>query len=74
MKNFDQKYEFLESTCYPTPRIALFVRPLVTKFQPSGVLDAPGVLDAAWAPKGREGRSQAGQKAHKLEVGARRSP
>ena len=36
---------------HPTPRIALFVRalvsPLVTKFQPPGVLDASGVLDAA---------------------------
>ena len=36
---------------YPTPRIALFVRSffgsLVTKFQPPGVLDASGVLDAA---------------------------
>ena len=36
---------------YLTPRIALFVgslvRPLVTKFQPPGVLDASGVLDAA---------------------------
>ena len=38
---------------YPTPRIALSVRPLVTFFTPSGVLDAPGVLDASvrsWGP------------------------
>ena len=32
------------------------------------MLDAPGVLDTAWAPKGREGRSQAGPKGHQLEV------
>ena len=51
-----------------------FVRPLVTKFQPPGVLDASGVLDAAWAPEGREGRSQGGPKGHQLEVGARRAP
>ena len=28
----------------------------------------------AWAPEGREGRSQAGPKGRKLEVGARRAP
>ena len=28
----------------------------------------------AWAPVGREGRSQAGPKGHRLEVGARRAP
>ena len=28
----------------------------------------------AWAPEGREGRSQAGPKGHQLEVGARRAP
>ena len=60
----------------PTPRIALFIRPLVTFFTPSGVLDAPGVLDAAWAARaeGREGRSEAGPKGYQLEVGARRAP
>ena len=59
------KYQILllESPCSS-------VRPLVTKFQPS----LSGVLDAAWAPEGREGRSQAGPKGHQLEVGARRAP
>ena len=28
----------------------------------------------AWAPEGREGRSQAGPKGRQLEVGARRAP
>ena len=37
----------VHSAMNPTPRIALFVRPLVTNFTPSGVLDAPGVLDAS---------------------------
>ena len=37
-------------------------------------LHASGVLDAAWAPEGREGQSQAGPKGHQLEVGARRAP
>ena len=46
----------------------------MTKFQPPGVLDASGVLDAAFAPEGREGRSQAGPKGHQLEIGARRAP
>ena len=60
---------------HPTPRIAnSFVRSLVTKFAAPGVLDASGVLDATWAPEGREGRSQAGPKGHQLEVGARRAP
>ena len=38
------------------------------------VLDASGVLDAAWAPEGHEGRTQAGPKGHQLEAGARRAP
>ena len=33
-----------------------------------------GVGHTAWAPKGREGRSQVGPKGHQLEVGARRAP
>ena len=33
-----------------------------------------GVGHTAWAPEGREGRSQAGPKGHQIEVGARRAP
>ena len=36
--------------------------------------DDRGVGHTAWAPVGREGRSQAGPKGRKLEVGARRAP
>ena len=33
-----------------------------------------GVGHTAWVPEGREGRSQAGPKGRKLEVGAQRAP
>ena len=43
-----------------------------TKIRPCPMQRCVG--HTAWAPEGREGRSQGGPKGHRLEVGARRAP
>ena len=63
----------------PTPRIQLSVRSSVRPhFWHASYIVNTCVqcyhYHTAWAPEGREGRSQAGRKGHKLEVGARRTP